>query len=228
MTGKQLYGAWTGALFPNCTTVDNFADGQGPNYHGIKIFNQPLPSSLDPAIYDRQLWTEDCASGCLFNVEEDPTEHFDLSKDPNQAHRLQAMQGALMELNKGLFEPERGDMQLAACLNAIDIGGFYGPFHATEGWYSPVAAPAASQRIKDLALLPVLRVVNRPGVQNFIVETLRPWAPKILPLAVHDQCLDHGSPAFNQNSSGSPLIDSAASEVQSFMGSVAGDQVMLV
>lgn len=228
VTGKQPYSAWTGALFPNCTTVEHFKDGQGPDFDDFKIFDQKLACSPDPAISDRRIWTQDCAGGCLFNVEEDPTEHLDLSKDPNQAQRLQVMQRALAELNKGIFEPHRGQMQLAACLNAIEIGGYYGPFHATEGWYSPVPAPTASKLIKDFALLPLLHVANKPGVQSAIVEKLRPWVPEITSFAVHDKCFEHSSPDVAADASSSTLIERVASEVHNFMGSVGGDPVVLI
>ena len=71
--------------------------------------------------------TMECAEGCLFNVEQDPTEHVNVAAaNPDVlahiAHRLG-------ELQPTVFNPQRsgGDAQKAASA-ATARGGFWGPF----------------------------------------------------------------------------------------------------
>ena len=65
-------------------------------------------------------------SGCLFNLENDPNEHDDVSSviqiwPPELLNELS-------EMNITLFEPDRGDMVLEACDVAISPNRFVGPF----------------------------------------------------------------------------------------------------
>lgn len=111
VTGWQVNTGWVGAVYPNRT---------GP---------QPLPSPIGrvpPRMF--HTWSVDCGeAGCLFDVEADETEHRNLAAQrPALAQQLKAR---LDELNKGLYTPDRGKGDKAACRAAEDLyGGFYGPF----------------------------------------------------------------------------------------------------
>eukprot|EP00933_Yihiella_yeosuensis_P046980 TRINITY_DN425_c0_g1_i4.p1 TRINITY_DN425_c0_g1~~TRINITY_DN425_c0_g1_i4.p1 ORF type:complete len:543 (+),score=97.31 TRINITY_DN425_c0_g1_i4:52-1629(+) len=63
VTGKQVYSAWTGPLYPNCSTVDHALHGEGPFFKDLKVFNREIPVSKDEAVADRLTWVEDCGSG---------------------------------------------------------------------------------------------------------------------------------------------------------------------
>ena len=102
VVGKQPMAGWTGPKYPNNT-------GLQPSF---------LPKG----------WVHDCRSGCLYNIVNDPTEHDDLAEDPAQQVRLAQMQKQLAELNAGNFNPDRGQGDRRACVQAEKNGGFYGPF----------------------------------------------------------------------------------------------------
>jgi len=136
VTGTQVYSAWQGELYPNCSTVTNVGR-DGPAFVDLKVFNRKLTTSSDPATVRRTTQEQDCGAGCLFNVERDPTEHEDLASDPAHADMLRHLQEELARLNKSVFNPKRGAPDLNACYKAMDIGGFYGPFVGADGFYTP-------------------------------------------------------------------------------------------
>merc|ERR1711897_130729 len=49
-----------------------------------------------------------------------------------------ALKEILANLNKGVFNPDRGQPQLAACTTGLKSGGYLGPFVHANDWYSPV------------------------------------------------------------------------------------------
>ena len=65
---------------------------------------------------------------CLFNVLDDPTEHSEISA----AHPdiVASMAARIAELQKGIFAPDRGEIQTAEACKALNEqwGGFIGPF----------------------------------------------------------------------------------------------------
>ena len=65
ITGVQVYGVWTGELYPNCT--DGAVDA--PLFVDVKIFNEPMNYSRSPAGRAKDFWEHDCGAGCLFDVE---------------------------------------------------------------------------------------------------------------------------------------------------------------
>lgn len=68
----------------------------------------------------------DCANGCLFQIFNDPTEHVNLVEDmPAKATEMRAL---LAQLNKGYFNPDRGQPDVRACDRAMQNGNFWGPF----------------------------------------------------------------------------------------------------
>ena len=66
-------------------------------------------------------------SGCLFNLESDPSEYRDLASElPDVAARLRAR---IAELQESVYDPWRGGDDGAACAAAAARwGGFWGPF----------------------------------------------------------------------------------------------------
>eukprot|EP01061_Rhynchopus_euleeides_P023725 TRINITY_DN3848_c0_g1_i6.p1 TRINITY_DN3848_c0_g1~~TRINITY_DN3848_c0_g1_i6.p1 ORF type:complete len:518 (+),score=221.64 TRINITY_DN3848_c0_g1_i6:80-1633(+) len=105
----------------------------------VVIGEQPM-SGWTPQVYPREFypqpqyklvpvdhWPQDCSSGCLFNIKEDPNERYNLAVQ--QADKLQEMMAKLAELNKSYYNPDRGTGELVACYVARETyGGYYGPF----------------------------------------------------------------------------------------------------
>jgi arylsulfatase B len=68
-----------------------------------------------------------CAHGCLYNIEVDPSEYQDLSREqPGVVARMRARMG---ELQRAVYSPNRGGDDGEACAAALGKwGGFWGPF----------------------------------------------------------------------------------------------------
>merc|ERR1711939_414641 len=71
-----------------------------------------------------------CGHGCLYDIHSDPSEDIDLTvKDLGRFGPIRdKMKARLAELNVGLFKPNRGDADPAACKQIKTNGGFYGPW----------------------------------------------------------------------------------------------------
>jgi len=111
-------------LLPNMTGFLVPMDGYWPGY-GIR-----------PQI-DEKVHFRDCRRGCLFDITSDPYETSDLGVKPGSGRAsveadksmLAKMMARLAELNKGIYEPNRGNQSKLACDVAMHKwGGFYGPF----------------------------------------------------------------------------------------------------
>lgn len=77
----------------------------------------------------------DANSGCLFDVVDDPGEHFNLAKE--RPDILQRMLARVAEIEKTAFSPYRGSQHSAFCQHVLDVyRGFTGPFVDTD--YTPV------------------------------------------------------------------------------------------
>jgi arylsulfatase I/J len=98
LVGPIDQDGWQGPTFPNKTT--NWDSGK----------------SIDH-----------CGKGCLFNIIDHPTEHFDVAeKNPDILTKLQ---NRLDELTKTVFSPNRGPVDPKACETALNkYGGFWGPW----------------------------------------------------------------------------------------------------
>lgn len=168
VTGKQPYMVHTGPLYPNCTTVANFKKDGGPDFVDIKILE------YQPDLGDHRYWRGDCADGCLYNLQEDPTESNNIAQDPAQKERLQRMIQTLAELNKTLFVPERGETHVEACFSMMfNGGGHFGPFVDIEGYFTepPRTISDLSDHEKlQMALMtaatakPVIKAVQKYGL----------------------------------------------------------------
>ena len=72
--------------------------------------------------------TTDCGEegGCLFQIFEDPTEHVNLAQQLPQ--KVAEMAALLVELNKGYFNPVRGQPDVRGCDQSVFNGNYWGPF----------------------------------------------------------------------------------------------------
>jgi len=140
VAGDQVYSMWAGQLYPNCTTIKQISTSGPvvPLLDDVKLFGKRLQLDIPQEKIDALMDIEHCGDGKLFNVEDDPTEQTDLSKDPAHASILQKLRQDLEEFNKGLFDPDRGSPTMEACWTAMKVGGFYGPYVDVENFYSPV------------------------------------------------------------------------------------------
>jgi len=102
LTGKMTLSFWQGPLYPNKST--NFT-------------------------YQKSL-TTDCSSGCLYNLLSDPTEHINIANaNPTIVSK---MSSRISDIQKTVFNVDRGVVDPDACTTATSYGGFYGP------WVSPL------------------------------------------------------------------------------------------
>ena len=110
MVGSTGQNIWTGVYYPNQTT----------SWKDIP-YDCGFPGKAPPA--------NKTASGCLFNITADPTEHFDVADQfPDVVTELYARINAWQET---AFSPDRGSTDPAACEAAVTRwGGFWGPFIA--------------------------------------------------------------------------------------------------
>ena len=99
VTGQQAYGnLYTGPLFPNCSTVAGIVQN-GPVFVDLKVFGKKVLYSTNVTEQSAATFTHDCGkAGCLFNVQDDPTEHNDLASDAAHADVLQELQSDLAQV----------------------------------------------------------------------------------------------------------------------------------
>ena len=84
-----------------------------------------------------------CVSGCLFNLDLDPTEHVDLSTDPRYAATLAALQAELQNASVTYYQsPGSEAASHNATLWAEAHGGFWGPWRTTPYPVTPPPTPA--------------------------------------------------------------------------------------
>jgi len=140
VAGEQQYSIYTGQLFPNCSTIKDL-DTKGPVVpllDEVQLFGQLLDLGLPKETVNAVMDIHDCGDGQLFNVEADPSETTDLSTDPKYSDVFEELKQALAGFNKGIFEPDRGEVTMDACWSAMKTGGYYGPYVDTDSFYTPV------------------------------------------------------------------------------------------
>ena len=110
VAGWQTGSGWVGPVYPN------------------KTGHQPLPSFMKYPPIKLGTWAYDCGDpGCLYDVAADETEHNNIA--PALPKMAKEMRARLDALNKGNYDPDRGQGDPAACRAAKDMyGGFYGPW----------------------------------------------------------------------------------------------------
>ena len=192
VTGKQPLSAWVGPNYPNCSgTVKSILEHNGPlpAPDDMKVFGESIPLADTPEEQDRQTWTMDCGTGCLVNVMDDPTEHVNLASDPKYASILSKMQEILKEMNKDLFNPDRGIDRVEACDVAIQQDRTFGPFVSAQHFYSPAPEKSYAQQLKDGVLSATLHTLNSDKVKPGFVSVLKKVGTKALQNMKSDKCL---------------------------------------
>lgn len=97
--GVQSYGFWQGPVYPNASTN-----------HAAEV-------------------TFDCGDGCLFNIQDDPSEYNDLAK--SQPEKLNMMRDLFIARNKTMFQAPKiiiPDATAKCDSYAASHGGFGGPY----------------------------------------------------------------------------------------------------
>ncbi len=108
MVGQTGQNIWTGPLYPNKTS----------SWKDIP-YDCGVPGTPPPK--------GKAASGCLFNVLTDPTEHEDVSAANPDV--VAALYKRIQTHQATVFSPYRGGPDPKACTEAINTwGGFWGPF----------------------------------------------------------------------------------------------------
>jgi len=177
--------------------IDGLHAFEGPAFQDLKVMNKAIHVGRTQKEQDKVTWADHCGSGCLFNVEADPTEHQNLAGKKEYAEKLASLQTELQLLNKKIFRPLRGNPSVDACEVAIDNGGFYGPFVDVKDWYSERPKPSIKRHFHDFALRQVLNFVNRPAVEERVhrsAKVLTPFLSKLTDQNL-DVCLAHQSDA---------------------------------
>lgn len=137
VSGRQLYAAHFNPLYPDCADVGSLSE-DGPLFEDNKVFDVKCPMSTDETENDELLWaSRECENGCLYNLEEDPTELNNLADQSSEMReRTDAMLKTLAEMNENNYHPERGEPDMALCNEALNHGGAYGPFVDIDGFYT--------------------------------------------------------------------------------------------
>ena len=173
VTGKQPYSFHQGPVYPNCTTEEGLHADEGPIFSDMHVFGVPVYPSANASQQDELTMASDCGyGGCLFNVERDPNEVQDLATDPTYSDVLFEMQKKLYYLNEGNFNPNRGEPAVEACLQAADLGGFYGPFVEVEDFYKKVHLTEEQKRVEAAnkkELLNLNETLQKEG-EKYVIE----------------------------------------------------------
>ncbi|GMH93176.1 hypothetical protein TrVE_jg9564 [Triparma verrucosa] len=177
VTGIQPYSNWTGELFPNCTTLEG---PLVPWHNDSNLFEFHLDWSLDEEELAGHLWKEECAGGCLFNIETDPNETNDLAAAEPEV--LRELAGLLDDHVKTLFVPDRGVEDHMACQHSASVnGGFYGPWLEVEGYYTgPFRKLSLKQKLFVEAYDEFLEVLSHPRIEEEVYKITQKIYPKFL------------------------------------------------
>ena len=163
-------------------------EGQGPGFVDFKIFNVQMKYEPQSEA-DEIMWIKDCGdSGCLFNLEKDPNEHDDVSS--THLNLASELLNELSDMNRTLFEPDRGDMVLEACDVAISQNRFVGPFlNVPNDWYTPPPKPSEKQKLEDDSLREELKLIDKEKVNlaNDFQKIYKSWSK--IELSGMDKCI---------------------------------------
>eukprot|EP00937_MAST-01D_sp_MAST-1D-sp2_P005845 g5845.t1 len=118
--------------------------GEGGRYKLLRgTVGDLLPGPHMPNRSDAKR-TLNCTPACLFDLENDPTEHTDLAADPAHAALLARLQARAAHYDGTVFQSEGGDIAAAdpaAKRQAVANGGFWGPWQADTPFPTPVPPP---------------------------------------------------------------------------------------
>ena len=172
VTGTQPFSTYTGPSYPNRTTQEqaNLGDKTRMVTPDFKIFGKAVPFD-DFAVAA----SDECTAGCLYNLNEDPTEHHNCAFEESQlADRMRAM---LAQNNETIFHPQRRSGVFAACEFGFRAGGapegrpfgVYGPFIDAESYYLPRLPRSESI---SFARRVALQILSIDFVQRLIGEAV--------------------------------------------------------
>jgi len=103
LRGNVSQSGWTGMMYPNSS---------GPPYN---------PS------HSYQYCGHTAATGCMYDIYEDPNEYSNIAVQHPET--FNAMYARMNEVEKGVLNPKRGEVDPRACDMAMDgYGGFWGPW----------------------------------------------------------------------------------------------------
>mmetsp|Transcript_26076 Transcript_26076/g.82487 ORF Transcript_26076/g.82487 Transcript_26076/m.82487 type:complete len:678 (+) Transcript_26076:66-2099(+) len=141
VASDQVYSIYFSQQYPNCSTIEGIAS-HGPALpllDEVHLFGVKLATGFPREQVEKIMDIEKCGEGKLFNIEEDPTEHNDLSGDPQHASILAELRADLARFNQGIFKPDRGQATMDSCWESMRVGGFYGPFVDSKDFYTPIS-----------------------------------------------------------------------------------------
>ncbi|CAE7569458.1 Arsj [Symbiodinium sp. CCMP2592] len=217
ITGKQPYMRHTGPLYPNCSTISSMTGGQGPDFIDFGVLEKK------PDLGDKSYWRGDCAHGCLFNVEEDPSESMDLSQDPAQQERMRRMIDALSQHNQTLFIPERGETHLKACYSMmLNGGGHFGPFVNIEGYYTTPPREMNDLNLREKAQLMMMAAVEKDPLRSFVQKMAAKRILKKLE-ETSDKCCTNTACTGNSTDPGMPDVFTFIQSVNATMIEAVGE-----
>jgi len=175
--GAQPYSRWTGDLYPNCSRGETPPGVAAPVFIDLKILGQKLNASADEATQAALTWQQDCgATGCLFDVAADPTEHHDLAGERQPL--LAELRALLHSRNAHNFDPPRGTYSIDACRAAVRNGGYYGPFVDTD--YPPPPPPSPGQAIRNAEYEIEVTALNTPRATRAFQRTYEDFYERTL------------------------------------------------
>ena len=71
----------------------------------------------------------DCGAGCLFNLNDDPTEHVNLNASAGHVDLIAALNARIEVHQQTVFSPDRGSVDPASCAAALhEYSRFWGPW----------------------------------------------------------------------------------------------------
>jgi len=214
VTGVQPYSRHLSTAYPNCSMYCAPSPGfltDGPDFVDFKCVDRPVLFRGDPAEASRAKWDSDCGEeGCLFNLDDDPSEAMDLkaatcasAADKDAARAEADLRRMLTGVRSTEFAPNRGNLSFVACDTAVTNRGVYGPFASipefgidVEAWYSARAPPTEPDAARFADVLAAARIVKADdarlltAVMRRVIPVSVQLCTPVTPLSQMDVCLD--------------------------------------
>ncbi|CAE7872685.1 Arsb [Symbiodinium microadriaticum] len=180
VTGQQKYSFWPGPVFPNCSS-------DGPDGAPLDVYTHFFSFENESARLEKDM-VEDCGNGCLFNVEIDPSERWDLSSHTDHDAVLSSLQAELKLMNSKAFKADIGHSRVQACLQSFQQGGFVGPFVDVGDFYTTHQVPGEEET--EMYRQELMQLQARLRDEEFLNETAREMYEKMGSLSDELGCFD--------------------------------------